>query len=94
MLRVNHARWEQTVEDLRKLAMTAPHPRTRERYLALYEVTQGSNATVVAEESGRNPQTVMRWVHRYNEQGSETLVYRRSGGRPLFVKPSNAPSRV
>jgi hypothetical protein len=30
------ARWGQTPEDLRRLATGAPHPRTRERFLALY----------------------------------------------------------
>src|SRR5215211_4037189 len=48
MLRVDHARWGQTAEDLRRLATSAPHLRTRERFLALYEVTQESCATRVA----------------------------------------------
>lgn len=72
--------------------MTAAHPRTRERYWALYEVAQDLSATVVAEGGGRNPQTVMKWVHRYNAQGPEALVYRRSGGRPLFARKSNVRS--
>ena len=92
MLRVNYVRWGQTVEGLRELAMTAAHPRTRERYWALYEVAQDLSATVVAEGGGRNPQTVMKWVHRYNAQGPEALVYRRSGGRPLFARKSNVRS--
>jgi len=86
MLRVDYARWGQSTDELREHALTAPHRRTRERYMALYEVTQDSNATAVAEGCRRNPQTVMRWVHRYNEQGPEALIYQRSGGRPLFVK--------
>ena len=40
MLRVDHARWDQTPADLRELAMSASHPRTRERFLALYDITQ------------------------------------------------------
>ena len=38
MLRVEYARLDQTPADLRELAMSAPHPRTRERFLALYGV--------------------------------------------------------
>ena len=38
MLRVEYARWGQTPADLRELAMSASHPRTRERFLALYEI--------------------------------------------------------
>jgi hypothetical protein len=44
-LRVDHARWGQTPTDLRRLSMSASHPRTRERFLALYEITQESCAT-------------------------------------------------
>ena len=39
MLRVDYARWGQTPEDLRHLALSAPHARTRERALALFDIT-------------------------------------------------------
>jgi hypothetical protein len=55
MLRVEYARWGQTPADLRRLATSAPHPRTRERFLALYETTQESCATRVAERTRRHP---------------------------------------
>src|SRR6201997_5745203 len=83
MLHVDCARWGQTPEDLRRLATGAPHPRTRERFLALYEITQASCATRVAPRTHRHPQTVMEWVHTYNERGAAALAYRRTGGRPL-----------
>ncbi len=82
MLRVDHARWGQTAEDLRRLATSAPHQRTRERFLALYEVTRASCATRVATRTRRHPQTVMEWLHLYNTRGPEALAYRRTGGRP------------
>ncbi len=92
MLRVDYARWGQTPQDLRHLAMKAPHPRTRERALALYDITQGSCATQVAERTGRHPQTVMEWLHAYNAQGPEALLYRRTGGRPPFATASRPAS--
>ncbi len=92
MLRVNWARWGQTPEDLRRLAMSAPHARTRERALALYDIAHESCATTVAERTGRHPQTVMEWVHTYNEHGPEALVYRRTGGRPPFALGSRSAS--
>ena len=100
VLRVDYARWGGTAEDLRHLALSAPHARTRERALALYEITQGSCATRVAACTGRHPQTVMDWVHAYNERGPDALVFRRTGGRlPFarrsqrrFVRPSAPPS--
>ena len=82
VLRVDHGRWDQTVADLRHLALTAAHPRSRERFLALHEMAQGSCATAVAERTGRRAQTVMGWLHAYNEHGPEALTYQRTGGRP------------
>ena len=85
MLRVEYAHWGQSPEDLRRLAMSAPHARTRERALALYDIAQGSCATRVAARTGRHPQTVMGWVHAYNAQGPDALGFRRTGGRPPFA---------
>jgi transposase len=88
MLHIDCARWGQTPEDLRRLATSAAHARTRERFLALYEITQACCATRVAPGAGRRPQTVMGWVHTYNERGPEALAYRRTGGRPPFARGS------
>jgi transposase len=91
MLRVDHARWDQSPEDLRSLALRAPHARTRERALALFDLAQGACATQVALRTGRHPQTVMGWVHADNERGPEALAYRRTGGRPPFA-PRSRPA--
>ena len=88
MLRVDHARWGQTPADLRELAMSASHPRTRERFLALYEITQESCATRIAGRTHRHPQTVMEWLHLYNTGGPKALTYQRTGGRPPFARRS------
>jgi hypothetical protein len=85
VLRVDHQRWGQTVADLRHLALSAAHPRSRERFLALHEIAEGSCATAVAERTERRAQTVMGWLHADNEHGPEALTYQRSGGRPPFV---------
>lgn len=77
------AKWGQTVADLRRLSIEAAHPRTRERFLALYMIGSGqANATGWASESGRMIDTVLKWVHRYNRDGPQALVYRRTGGHP------------
>ena len=92
MLHVDYDRWGQTPEDLRQLATDAAHQRTRERFLALYEVTQASCATQVAARTRRHPQTVMEWLHLYNTRGPEALTFRRSGGRPPFAQRSRPGS--
>ena len=94
VLRVDYARWGQTPEDLRHLAVSAPHARTRERALALFDITQHRCASQVAERTGRRAHTVMDWVHAYNQGGPDALTFRRTGGRrPLFArsaKPNSA----
>ncbi len=94
VIRVDCARWGQTPEDLRQLALSAPHARTRERALALFDITQHSCATHVAVRTGRRAHTVMDWVHADKAQGPDALTFRRTGGRrPFFAsaaKPNSA----
>ena len=87
-MRVESARWDQTPADRRELAMSASHPRTRERFLALSEITQESCATRVAAQARRHPQTVLEWLHLDNTRGPEALTYQRTGGRPPFARRS------
>jgi hypothetical protein len=91
MLFVDHARWGQTPEDLRRLATSAPHRRSRERFLALYEITQeSSGASRVAMRAGRHPQTVMGWLHADNSLPSGL-----TGGRTALTPWSTvAPAAV
>jgi hypothetical protein len=93
VIRVDYARWSQTPEGLRSLALSAAHARTRERALALFEITQGRCATRVAARTGRHPQTVLGWVHAYNAHGPNALAFRRTGGRrPFFARTAEPNS--
>ena len=94
MLRVDYARWGQTPSDLRHLAVSAPHARTRERALALFDITQHSCATQVAGRTGRRAHTVMDWVHAYNQGGPAALAFRRTGGRRPFFAGAAKPNSV
>jgi hypothetical protein len=86
MIRVEMAKWGQTLDDLRRASVHAPHLRTRERFQALYLIASGQfNATTCAAHMGRQDDTVLGWLHRYNAGGPDALTYRRTGGRaPLF----------
>src|ERR1041384_4376036 len=77
VLRVDYARWGQTPEDLRHLALSAPHARTRERALALFDIPQHRCATQVALRTGRRAHTVMDWVPAYHAQGPDAPPFRR-----------------
>jgi|RifCSP13_3_1023840.scaffolds.fasta_scaffold27985_2 hypothetical protein len=92
MLRVEHEKWGQTPDDLRRLAIESEHARTRERFLALYQITQGSSATAWAQRTGRHDDTVQQWVHDYDQHGPEALKYRRTGGWSPFARTSSKRS--
>jgi transposase len=87
MIRPDFAKWGQTPEEIYQLSLKAAHARSRERFQALYMIgTQPINATEWAKQIGRRNQTVMDWVHKYNEQGPQILHYQRTGGpTPLFA---------
>src|SRR6478672_11346191 len=83
MVHVEIAKWGQTLEDLRRASVDTPHRRSRERFQALYLIASGRfNATTCAAHIGRQDETVLGWVRRYNEHGPDALAYRRTGGRP------------
>jgi hypothetical protein len=88
MVRVEMSRWGQDLEDLRRASLETPHRRSRERFQALYLIASGRfNATTCAAHIGRQDETVLAWVHRYNELGPDSMTYRRSGGRAPFLIP-------
>ena len=50
MVKVECEKWNQSLEKLREEALKAEHPRTRERWMALYEICGGKNATQIGKE--------------------------------------------
>jgi transposase len=86
MVRVEMSKWDQTLEDLRHASVDTAHRRSRERFQALYLIASGRfNATTCAAHIGRQDETALGWVHRYNEHGPDALTYRRTGGRAPFL---------
>ena len=92
MIRPDFAKWNQTADDMQRLSIEAEHRRSRERFQALYMIgAKQYNATQWAQKIGRKNQTVMDWVHRYNAEGPESLIYRRTGGNlPLLTSQSKS----
>jgi len=89
MIKVEMAKWQQTLEDLRLASLSEPHPRSRERFQAVYLIASGQyNATACAAHIGRQDETVLRWVHLYNRDGPDALAYRHTGGRTPLLPSS------
>jgi len=81
MIRPDFEKWQQSPEDIRQLSIEAAHPRSRERFQALYMIGSGQeNASHWAQTIKRQKQTVLKWIHRYNESGPECMVYQATGG--------------
>lgn len=80
MLRPDLARWSLTQELLTELCLQAPHPRTRERLLALRDIARGTCASTLCKQLGRHVTTVLKWVHDFNARGPQALLYQHSGG--------------
>jgi hypothetical protein len=87
MVRPDLARWSLTQESLTELCLHAPHPRTRERLLALRDIARGCCASALCKPLGRHVTTVLKWVHDFNARGPQALIYRPSGGKPSRSRP-------
>jgi hypothetical protein len=86
MIRVEMAKWGQTLDDLRRASVQTTHRRSRERFQALYLIASGRfHATTCAAHIGRQDETVLGWVHRDHAHGPDALAYRRTGGRAPFL---------
>jgi transposase len=82
MIRPDFQKWDQTAEHIRRLSIEAEHPRSRERFQALYMIgTDQTNASQWAKVINRCKQTVLEWVHHYNTCGPSSSGYQHSGGR-------------
>ncbi len=82
MIRPDFEKWQQRAAEIREKSIEADHKRSRERFQALYMIgTEQCNASQWARTIKRCVQTVLKWVHTYNEQGPTALDYRHSGGR-------------
>ena len=67
-----------------------PHPYAREHAAALLKVASGLSCAKVARTGlfkPRRPETVGKWVHRYQQGGIAALLVRQGRGR----KPAFSP---
>lgn len=68
--------------DLRALARRSRDPRQCRRLLALAAVAERRSRGEAAEIGGMDRQTLRDWVHRFNAEGPEGLLDRKTDGPP------------
>ena len=77
--------------DLRALARRSQDTRQCRRLLALAAVAEGRGRAEAAAIGGMDRQTLRDWVHRFNDEGPEGLLDRKSDGpRPKLTAAQKA----
>ncbi len=75
-------------EELETLRDTHPKAYLRERAAALLKIVDGMSGLHVSQEGllkPRDPDTIYRWVHRYQQEGIAGLKIRSGRGRkPVY----------
>ncbi len=71
-----------SAEDLRAVARASRDSRQCRRLLALAAVAEGRSRAEAAEIGGMDRQTLRDWVHRFNGEGPEGLLDRKTDGPP------------
>ena len=68
--------------DLHPRLILTPTPRERERWHAVWLLTQGWTASAAAEALERDPHTIGRWSSDFGEGGPAALILEESGVLP------------
>lgn len=84
------AQWRLTPTHLREQVYQASTPRERERWHALWLLSQGWSAAAVARALERDPHTIGAWVEEVRQHGPAALTFVHTGGPP---PPSTRPTR-
>ena len=82
-------KWQLDTQAVRRLVYTAENARERERWHAVWLMTQGWTAAQVAKALERDAHTIGEWMENLSERGAEGLMFEKSGGSP----PSSARHR-
>ena len=85
-------RWQLHAKAVRERLYSAPTPRERERWHAMWLLAQGWSANQVAAALGRDARTIGDWVEDLRQNGASGLAFEQSGGSPPPSARRNKPS--
>jgi transposase len=74
--------WHLEPKDVREQVYRAATPRERERWLALWLLTQGWSAAQVSKALGRDDHTIADWLEDFRQRGPAGLAFEQTGGPP------------
>ncbi len=78
---------EESEEALKKLQKTSDSACVRQRCHTILLKSQGYSSLEIAKIVGfKNYQPVLRWIHRYEQQGIKGLMTKKGQGRPSILK--------
>ena len=72
--------WRMDAKDLHRRMILAATPGERERWHAVWLLSQGWTAAATAEALERDPHTIGRWASAFGGGGSAALIFEQSGG--------------
>ena len=82
--------WQMDARDPHRRLILAPTPRERERWHAVWPLTQDWIASGTAQALGRDPHTIGRWAAAFGEGGPAALIFEQSGGSPALGEMQQA----
>ena len=85
-------RWRMNEAEVRRRMYRAPRPRERERWHAMWLLTQGWTAAAVGRALERDAHTIGQWAKAFAEGGPKSLVFEQTGGSPPRWTWSNEAS--
>jgi transposase len=84
-------RWHVDVRTVRERMYRAPTPRERERWHALWLLSQDWSAARVAEALERDAHTIGDWLAEFERDGPAGMAFEHTGGSPPPSARSSRP---
>ena len=85
-------RWQLDARAVRERMYSAPTPRERERWHAIWLLLRGWSAVQVAHALERDAHTIGDWVDHLRQHGPSGLAFEQTGGSPPPSPRRNKPS--